>query len=234
MADPLISRGQTHSTVGVDVATLSITMQIGDDSTIANVPAAAFALAGGLDGATVRVDRVFAANWSAPVTGNLNVFIGNVADVEVTGTSIEIEAKSELEKLNQVLPKNVYQAGCIHTLYGPGCGLVAANFTVTGNTAANSTRYSIVSNLSNPTGYFDLGVIEFTSGPMDGVSRTVKSYANGVVVPSFPFPAAPSPGDLFGIRPGCDKRFATCNGSTLNNAANFRGYEFIPVPETSY
>ena len=34
-------------------------------------------------------------------------------------------------------------------------------------------------------------------------------------------------GDAYSVYPGCDKRFATCQG-TFNNAANFGGFPYVP------
>jgi uncharacterized phage protein (TIGR02218 family) len=235
MADPIIKRTGTRTAVGLEVASLGVTMMLGSDSNISNQPAAAFALAGGFDGCRLTVDRVFATSYQANApTGNLNVFTGRVSDVEVTGTAIQLEARSEVELLNVKLPRNLYMGSCMHTLYDSGCGLSAAAFETSGVVGANSTRYLLVSNLAQADGYFNLGVVVFNTGAMANLSRTVRSYANGDVVPAFPFPVAPAPGDTFVVRPGCDKLYATCNGPVFNNANNYRGFEFIPVPEASY
>ena len=88
-------------------------------------------------------------------------------------------------------------------------------------------------NLTQNSAYFDLGTISYTSGTNAGLSRSVRSYTVGAVVPSLPFPAAPALGDLFTIKPGCDKKSATCT-TKFSNLANFRGYPTIPVPEVTY
>ncbi|MCU0624551.1 MAG: phage BR0599 family protein, partial [Gemmatimonadaceae bacterium] len=82
---------------------------------------------------------------------------------------------------------------------------------------------------------FDLGIVRFTSGALSGVSRVVRSHvqSGGVLRLVAPLPAAPAPGDGIAVTPGCDKRQATCS-SKFSNLARFRGYPYIPVPETLY
>lgn len=68
-----------------------------------------------------------------------------------------------------------------------------------------------------------------------GVSlkRTVKSYdpASGFTF-VLPLPVAPSAGDTISMFAGCDKTLATCRAK-FNNAGRFRGYPWVPNPETA-
>ena len=82
-------------------------------------------------------------------------------------------------------------------------------------------------------GYFDQGIVSFTSGANAGLTRTVKSYdpATGFTF-ALPLPVAPSAGDTMTARPGCDKTLAQCR-SKFNNANRFRGYPWVPTPETA-
>lgn len=234
MTDPLIKRGQIRTVIGVEVDSLDLTMGLNSDVMVGNIALANFARLGGFDGARVALDRFFSASWSSAACGSLNLFTGRVADIDVTGTEVKMTVNSDLELLNVKMPRNIYMAQCIHTLYGPGCGLASGNFTLTGNTAANSTTRLVNCNLTQNAGHFDLGTIKFTSGANTDQERTIKSYTTGAIVPSFPFPYTPTVGDLFEAKPGCDKLFATCNSSKFSNAGNFRGYEFIPAPELTY
>lgn len=235
MSDPIVKRTGSENAVGVEVASLGVTLFPSENSTINGVAAAAFALSGGFDGANIVVDRVYAADWVSDPAGNLNVFTGHIGDVEVVGTRIELDCKDDRELLNMQIPRNLYMAQCMHTLYDSGCKLAAANFTVSGNVGSGSTRYAVTSNLTANAGTYDLGIITVTSGPMANLTRTVKAYyANGLVEVSFPLPQAPSAGVTFSILPGCDKTRTTCNGPLFNNELNFRGYPYIPVPETTF
>lgn len=234
MTNPLIKRGTIRTTTGVEVDSLDMTLMSNSDVTVQGLPLPQFARQGGFDGARVQVDRYFSESWQSAACGSLNQFTGRVGPVDITGVGVKLTVHSDLELLNIKMPRNIYMAQCIHTVYGPGCGLVAATFTSTGNTTAGSTTLSINCNLAQAAGFFDLGTMEYTTGANAGEKRSVKTYTPGVIVPSFPFPFAPAAGDLFSTKPGCDKLYATCNSVKFANSANFRGYEFIPAPELTY
>lgn len=234
MTDPLIKRGSIRTVIGVEVDTLDLRLLCDASTAVANVPLPQFARNGGFDGARIQLDRYFSASWTSTACGSVNLFSGRVAEIEITGTEVHMAVKSDLELLSVQMPRNIYMAGCRHTLYDAGCGLVAANFTVTGNVSANSTVSSINCNLAQAAGYFDLGTIVFTTGQNAGAQRSVKTHTSGVLVPSIPLLYVPAAGDLFTAKPGCDKLLATCNSAKFSNQANFGGMPFIPSPETTY
>ena len=234
MTTPIIKRGSTRTVIGVEVDTLDLSLLTNSTTLVGNIPLAQFAAQGGFHGARVRLDRYFSASWASESCGSLSLFIGRVAGIDVTGTEVRMTVSSDLELLNVKMPRNIYMAQCVHTLYDAGCGLASGTYTVTGNTTANSTTRQVNCNLAQAAGYFDLGVVTFTTGQNAGVERTVKTHTTGVLVPTFPFPYTPAAGDLLTARPGCDKQYATCNSAKFSNAANYRGFEFIPAPELSY
>ena len=131
------------------------------------------------------------------------------------------------------MPKNLYQSTCIHSVYDDGCGLVAADFTVTGIVAANSTKTALYCNLAQADAYFGLGTLQFSNGPNANVRRTVKRYITGLVVPVPPLEFTPVAGNAFEIKPGCDKLTTTCD-TKFNNLANNRSFPWIPNPEAAY
>ena len=147
----------------------------------------------------------------------------------------KITVRSDLELLDVKIPRNVYQAGCMNTLYDAACGKDRDALTVRGAAVVGypaPTKNAFVTNLQTTNAFFDLGAITFTTGANAGVSRTVKSYwYNYLLQVITPFPFAPAAGDLFDIYPGCDKTLAACTGK-FYNAARFRGQPFIPSPET--
>jgi len=230
---PRLTRGPTRSVIGVEVDTLSVTMATSVETLIGNVPLAQYARQGGFDGAHLQLDRYFAADWATPGAGNLAMFAGRVADVELTASEVQLSITSDLELLNVMMPRNLYQSTCIHTVYDAGCGLVAANFTVSGTIAANSTTTALYCNLAQADAYFGLGSLQFTSGPNIGVRRAVKRYLTGLITVVPPLPSTPVAGNTFTIKPGCDKLKATCQ-TKFNNLANNRSFPYIPVPESAY
>jgi uncharacterized phage protein (TIGR02218 family) len=196
------------------------------------------------DAATVDFFRVF---WSrsAVVPGAGNIFpgstgggviyfAGRVADCEIGRSSLKATVNFFTELLNLDFPKNVYQPQCYFVLYGSGCCVNKAGYTFTGTVASSpdpSTGSFAVSGISKADGYFAQGAFQFTSGALNGLSMTVKSYNSNTVVPFLPLPGAPAPGDSVTLYAGCDRTMATCN-SKFGNLANFPSMPFIPIPDT--
>jgi uncharacterized phage protein (TIGR02218 family) len=237
MSDPILKRGLTRTVIGLEVSELELKL-IGDaNTTINSAPFTKFALDGGFDGATIEVSRHFSSAWDEPAAGNLKMFVGRVGPVTVTGSEVVISLKSMIELLDVQMPRNIYSASCSRTLYDEGCGIVAASFTAVATSLANSTRFTIHTDSNVPTGYYALGTITGNTGQNVGITRTVKKFTHegdneGDFVVALPFPYAPETGDTFDVKPGCDKLMTTCN-STFNNLLNFRGFPFIPAPEST-
>lgn len=233
---PLISRGSTRLQAGIEVDSLRVTLSADASVMINGVPLVAFAAAGGLDGARLQLERVFMPAPGDTSAGTILLFGGRVSDVVCKRFEVELEAKSDTELLDVQMPRILYQPACANTLYDSPCALARAawviNGTAQGVLAGNAT---VVHALAQATGYFDLGVMTFTSGANNGVSRTVKSYVNAIgnkgITTVRPWPGVVSAGDTFQIVPGCDKTQATCKNK-FNNLANFRGFPYVPAPET--
>lgn len=86
------------------------------------------------------------------------------------------------------------------------------------------------------SGYFAQGVITFTSGVNNGLSRTIWGYtlvgSNNVIYVVPPFPQSPGAGDSFNALSGDDKRSSTC-ANKYANFANYLGFDFIPSPDST-
>jgi uncharacterized phage protein (TIGR02218 family) len=225
-------RGQTRTMVGLEVDTLEVTLFADATTTVNGMPALAFARTGGFDGATFVLERMIAASPADTSAGTVVMFSGRIADVEVGRTTAKLSVKSLLELLNLQLPRNLYQPGCVHTLFDSGCRLLKANFAVSGQVLAGSTAALLNTNLGQATGTFDLGTISFSSGANAGRAATVKAQVGGTLSFANPLPAAPAIGDTFTAYPGCDKSQATCTAK-FANLANFRGFPYVPMPETA-
>lgn len=231
---PGLRRSRVRFTVGLSVDSLQVTLTDVLGTTINGTPLIPFIRAGGFTGARLQLDRCFwGVGDSAPV-GALLWFGGRVAEVPLVDRyEAQLVVKSDVELLDVMIPRDVYQPGCLNTVYDATCGLARASFTVTGAATSASTadRTTFDHTMPQALSYFDLGVIRMTSGANNGVSRTVKRHTNisMTVMPPWPFPVAS--GDTFSIYPGCDKQQATCS-SKFSNLARFRGQPYIPAPET--
>ncbi len=233
---PLIRRGQVRTVLGLEVDTLDITIMASatnDDHLLDGQPFIPAALKGALDGASVLLQRAFLTDWASPPVGAVVLFSGRASDMSGKRTELNGDIKSDLELLNTKLPRNLYQASCLHTLYDTGCTANKAALTVSGSvTGNNGTGQWMQSGLSTAAGWFDQGVITFTTGFNAGQRRTVKAYASGQFWFALPLPHVPTVGDAFTVYPGCDKTQVTCQGK-FNNLPRFRGFPYIPIPETT-
>ncbi|MDB4970794.1 MAG: hypothetical protein JWN44_6483 [Myxococcales bacterium] len=226
------SRGRTKIVVGLEVDTLALTLMPDPlVHTLGGVPWPAAVRAGALDEARVVLERLFMATAGDTSAGTLIQFAGRVGEVTPSRGSIEIQVRSDLELLTAQLPRNVYQPGCLHTLYDAGCTLAKAAFQSSSTAQSGSTAASIVTGLSRADGYYALGTVTFTSGANAGLTRTVRTYLSNVAVPIVAFPSVPAVGDAFTIAAGCDKQQATCS-SKFGNLTHFRGLPYIPLPES--
>lgn len=229
---PVIERSSCRQVLGVEVDTLDLTVAASSSLLVAGVTLLQALRSGVFDGATCLLNRVFFTASGVLVnstgTGDLILFSGQVADVEVGRTSATIRVNSFLQLLQTQLPRNTYQPGCLNTVYDSGCTLVKATYAVTGTALSGSTATALNVSMAQSAGYFDQGVLAFTSGPNNGLTRTVRAYTGGVMTLVSPFPSVPASGNTFTVRPGCDKSQATCT-SKFANQANFRGQPYVPV-----
>jgi len=225
-------RGSTKLVLGTQVDALELKLFGGVNNLINGIPMPQFAQNGGFDGAGVMLYRAYLTSWQAAPTGALIMFGGNISDAKPSRTNIAISVKSDMELFNIQMPRNLYQAGCLHSLYDAGCTLNKASFATATSINAASTTLSLNTSLGTATGYFDQGFLVFTSGPNAGVSRTVKKYVPGNFKLALALPFTPVVGNTFTVYAGCDKTQATCT-SKFNNVIHFRGYPYIPIPETA-
>lgn len=231
---PIFVRDKVTLKVGTESDSVDITAYPSASNTIGGMTWQKAARLGYLDGAQVLIETAYLAGWSA-VTGVVHVFQGFVSDAFPERRQVRITVLDALELLAQQFPRNVYQSVCLRTVYDAGCGVNKSSFTATGTIASSPapTTNSFKTGNTQAAAYFDLGVITFTSGANAGLKRTVKSYdpATGFTF-ALPLPVAPAAGDTISVFAGCDKTLATCRGK-FNNAGKFRGFPWIPTPETA-
>ncbi|GHH09392.1 hypothetical protein GCM10008023_06020 [Sphingomonas glacialis] len=244
---PVIARGAISEKIGVDVATLDLTIMADSTDLIVGKPVIPFIIGRGLDGATVKLERAFMTSWSAPAVGTVIRFAGRVTSVpEVSGSTAQVTVSAWTILLNVMMPPHLYQTNCLHNVYDAGCALARSSFSSTGTVQAGTaptppattpdtrpTQATWLSNLTGVTDKFTLGSLVFTSGANSGISRSVRSSASdGTFEIVNPLPVAPAAGDTFVAYWGCDRTSATCSGK-FNNIQNFKGTEFVPSPETA-
>ncbi len=227
----LFERSQITWKLGLEVETIDIQAYPDAGDLVKGLPFIQALERGYFDGAEIQVERIFMPirDYTDTSAGPIILWAGRMGDIEDFGrTSAPLRCNSHLELLNIKIPRNQYQPACMHTLYDAGCGVVKAGYQVLGNAGSGATASAIsVPSTGKPDGWFDQGIII-----IGGISRTVKKWASEVAVTILPFESTPAAGTPVILLPGCDKTKATCE-SKFANLINFRGYPYVPVPETS-
>lgn len=188
--------------------------------------------------ATVISRRMFFPDWSAPATGWIITFVGQVADIDLLGGVITIKVNSLLVLLNVNIPAPVYQAACRHVFGSPSCGVNLPALEIHSVARPGSTASSILCDLQYANHTWDHGLLTMTSGDCQGMVRTVKTSTAGRIDLVGPLPFVPAAGDTFKVTPGCDKTLSsgTADGDfgcwRYRNIARYGGFPWVPVPET--
>ena len=248
LSNMVVVRGSVKQQTGTDVTSLDLELSPQRDAIsqplVGGVSFLQACRLGYLDGARVTMAKCFMVDLDNVVTTqtnneSVNWFTGVVASAVAGRQKATIAVESDLSMLSVQMPRNVLQTGCNHTFCDSGCTLVKATYTTSSSVTATgpNTTSSFTTGLAKADGYFALGYITFTSGANNGASVNVKASAltNGVVTLVDQLPVAPATGDTFTIVAGCDKLLATCKTKwAADNSSHFRGFPFIPVPETLY
>ena len=229
LTGPLIKRGATRLTSTLEVDTLDVTIETGGTVMFGGIPFSHAATNGALDGATVKLERAFMRVWGS-VDATVHLFEGRVSAIDPRHTEVVIQVKSLLEILDSKWPRNLYQPGCNHQLYGSGCGATRSPIAGTAGAGSGTTYIKWANNQA--AGYYDQGVIAFTSGQNAGARRTIKSADGQGVTIALPLIYPAAQGDAFQIVPGCSKGHDVCK-LKFNNLNRFRGFPWVPKPETA-
>jgi uncharacterized phage protein (TIGR02218 family) len=140
---------------------------------------------------------------------------------------------TELRGISQALSRNfiqVYTADCRADLGDSRCKVNLASYTDTGTVSAVSTQRRIFSASiggGRAAGFYDGGLLTWTSGANSGVKQEVKTVASGTVTLYLPSGEDIAASDGFTIQAGCDKAYTTCYAK-FNNIVNNRSFPFIP------
>jgi uncharacterized phage protein (TIGR02218 family) len=229
----VLSRGRIRQTARLEIDVLEVLLgsvaQLGGKSIALN------AIQGVFDEARLQLDHLVGAFPGDVSLGPvLGWFEGRVAGVEPQGLQTRMMVQSDIATLNQPLPRFVWSLACSNAVYDPNCGLNKATFTLSGAASGVPTKTTVPTTTAALTakaaGYFNLGVLAFTSGVNNGVRRAVQGWAGNTFTLGLPLPASPAGGDTFTVYPGCPRTTAACSG-TFNNLVNIRGFPHTPAPE---
>jgi uncharacterized phage protein (TIGR02218 family) len=178
--------------------------------------------------------EVWLVNWQA-VSQRVLMRRGSIGEIRRGRYAFTAEVRALAHLLNQPVGRT-FQYFCDATLGDTRCGVNLAAPLYRGTSAATATigdrRFTVATGLGSfASGWFDFGVVEWTSGANSGRRAEVAghTFASGTAtITLIEAPVRPiAPGDAFVITAGCDKRHATCR-DRFGNAINFRGFPSIP------
>ena len=186
-------------------------------------------LAGRFDGAAIEV---FLVNWADLTMGTISLFSGWIGNVEVTDGQFTAEIRSKSQKLSQKIGQLTSPLCRVARFGDARCGLVAESYQFSRTvTAVTDNRHMTFGADEHETGYFDCGLVTFTSGANDGISKEIKLHllddGEAVIELQEEFPFDVEFGDLAILEVGCDRRHETCRDK-FANVINFRGEPHVP------
>jgi uncharacterized phage protein (TIGR02218 family) len=232
---PGITRSKIRWTVGIATDDLSITLTDNIGTVINGLTLMAWVRSGALQNATIEVDKAYWGIGQTSPVGALFCFSGQVGEIKGGRNSVDITVNSPLQLLDTQLPREIWQQGCLNTVFDSACTLQTSTFavTATATSATDALKATFSTGLTQANGYFSQGYIVGLTGVNAGISRAIKTYLNasGTITVANPWPNPVSSGDTFTVVPGCDGTQSTCT-TKFNNVIHFRGQPYIPTANT--
>lgn len=181
-------------------------------------------LAGKWDGAKITVMRI---SWESPSDGVEVLRTGTLGEVSLAGAVFRAELRGKMQALQSTVGR-VFSPLCDAMLGDTRCGVNLTPYTFSHVVAGVTSRGVFADTVTTkPSGYYNNGIVTFTSGQNSGLSMEVRSYDGTTFSLQHEMPFAVTVGDTFSAVIGCDKTFSTCQ-ATFNNVINFRGFPHVP------
>ncbi len=177
--------------------------------------------------------ETFLVQWDGPNLWQKTIRRGYLGEISRTS---EGEFKAEWRGLVQIIQQFIgrtYAELCDVKRFGDArCGkdVAALEQTVLVSSVASRRRFVVPITAPPDFGntFFDLGEVRFVTGANAGRVGMIKRGAVGNVLGEVelwePAPYDVAPGDQVVMRPGCDRRFSTCQ--LYDNQTRFRGDGF--------
>lgn len=173
----------------------------------------------------------FLVNWAAPINSGIIFRQGRIGNII---TFLSGLANMELRGIKQAYQQGIiqtYQSTCRANFGDARCRVSLGPLTVEGAVAETITPRSSfrATGLVSVDGFFEYGLLTFTSGANQGFAREIKLHdATGLVNFLEPFPKDIQVDDEFEAYPGCPKTFVGGCKEKWNNVVNFRGEPHVP------
>lgn len=177
---------------------------------------------------------IFEARWDVLPTavepGQCNILLaGTLGTLERQTGRLQTDLHGQLEALD-IHVGRVFGPTCPWRLGDSRCRVDLGPHTRTGSVTELGVEPRMVFGdlaQSAPDGFFDEGLVTFTSGPNQGQSMDVRQWQEPVFYLHRPLPFPCTVGDTYSAVRGDDKRFETCVG-VFQNARFFGGFPHLP------
>lgn len=175
--------------------------------------------------------ETFLCQWDDPSAWQIIRKRGYIGEISRTAEGqFRAEWRGLMQPAQQVIGRTFAELCDVKRFGDTRCGLDVEALSVDTSVASSTSRRRfIVSGLAGPNdAYWDLGEVEFFTGLNAGYIGQIKrgaiggSQGNIELWETMPFAIAP--GDTLRVRPGCDRRFSTCQ--SFGNYKRFRGDGF--------
>lgn len=177
---------------------------------------------------------IYRVAYQRPQNGVEIVAYGTVGEVDFAQDNKgkrKIEFRSLMQQLKQKVNEN-YSLLCRAQYGDERCGMPFVWEAAVVSVVADVNLRFTLNGLARPNGWFDFGVVEFTSGDNAGKDLEVESWlSNGSVVLSFVTPYPVKVGDGVRIRRDCGKTETDCMG--YGNIHNMRAEHLTPVENSA-
>lgn len=181
-------------------------------------------LAGLWDYAQITLSIV---NYADLTMGAMQLRNGWLGNVKSGRQNFYAELRGMMQPLQQAIGR-IYAPACDARLGDAHCGITLASYTVAGSiTAVTNSRVFTDSARVEAAGYFEGGLITWTSGANNTYRMEVKTFASGVITLQQGMVNNVQVGDTYSMSAGCNKLLATCK-TKFNNVVNFRGFPNVP------
>ena len=207
-------------TASFSVDNMNVEGLLGADFSVADL------LAGKWDFATVEI---FLVNYLNLTGGTIKVRKGTLGAVTLGRQQFSAEIRGMLQAYSRSIVE-LYSPSCRADLGDTRCNIALGPYTFTGMvTSFTNARVFFDSARAQANGYFDGGLLTWTSGLNNGRTMEVKSYllTGGAFQLVQPMASLIALSDAYSVYAGCDKQVATCK-TKFSNLVNFRGEPFVP------
>jgi uncharacterized phage protein (TIGR02218 family) len=235
---PILTREKTRVVLGLEASSMRVKASAPSNNSImiGGYNWTTALRKGVFDGAKISVSRYIAPN-SANTYGTdyvIPMFEGEVRDANASPLEVELNVVSNSYKFDTTVPLDNYAPSCVNQFGDSKCTYNRNSVTVSSTAQTGTVNSEVPCNftIANRDSYLG-GTITFTSGNNNGVVRTIKDFAGSPVTTKIfltePLPF-PTTSESFTLRQGCNKTYTRC--TQLGNQLNFRGFPFVPNPET--